>query len=60
MSSFDGDSEIILEGTYTSPNNEFKFQVAGSEDAYFLDLIRASVQPLQISYLFTKRLEQLK
>ena len=30
------DDEIILKGTYTSPNNVFTFNVAGSEDAYFL------------------------
>jgi hypothetical protein len=41
MSSFDGDSEIILEGTYTSPtNNVFTFQVAGSENAYVLGFVK--------------------
>jgi hypothetical protein len=40
MSSFDGDSEVSLKGTYTSPtNNVFTFNVAGHENPYFLGFV---------------------
>ena len=41
MSSFDGDSEVSLKGTYTSPdNNVFAFTVAGHETPYILGFVK--------------------
>ena len=57
MSSFDGDSEVSLKGTYTSPtNNVFAFNVAGHENPYILGFVKgvsATIATLIPSYKMT-------